>query len=301
MREQFRACLLGAALGDALGMPYETLPPQLAHVRSAFGRPSRWHPNAGLKPGQYTDDTQMMLIAADLLARDEFTDQRYAAALKRSYEEGRLRFPDGAVASACEHMAVRGYRECGVSSTTAGTLSLGLPFALVYDDVVDIREQLVQACSVTHTHPAAYAGTIAFALLLYFTRKGSENALALAQKNAFLEDTKLGAKIKEALHLSQESISLQSALSVLGNDVSVYQTLPLAFFLIDTYHDAESLIAVAAHVGGNTDTIAFICGAYAGARFGLDGIPPDLLVSLENRSQLETMADRLYERYAGKD
>jgi ADP-ribosylglycohydrolase len=301
MRDRFRACLLGAAMGDALGMPYETLPPQLAHIRPGFGRPSRWHPNAGLRSGQYTDDTQMMIIAADLLARGEFTGQRYAAALKRSYDEGSLRFPDGAVASACEHMAVRGYRECGVSSTTAGTVSLGLPFALVYDDVVDIREQLVQACSITHIHPAAYAGTIAFALLLFYTRKESENALSLAQKNAFLEDTKLGAKIKEALHLSRESISLQSALSVLGNDVSIYQTLPLAFFLIDTYHDAESLIYVAAHVGGNTDTIAFICGAYAGARFGVDALPPDLLASLENRPQLELMADRLYERFAGKD
>jgi len=301
MRDTFRACVLGAAIGDALGMPHETLPPQLARIRPVYGRPSRWHPNAGLSSGQYTDDTQMMLLAADLLARGEFTGQRYAASLKRSYDEGQLRFPDGVVASACEHMAVRGYRDCGVSSTTSGSLCLGLPFALVYDDVVDIREQLVQACSVTHIHPAAYAGTIAFALLLFYTRRGSENALVLAQKNAFLEDTKLGAKIKEALHLSRESISLESALSVLGNDVSVYQTLPLAFFLIDTYQDAESLISVAAHVGGNTDTIAFICGAYAGVRFGLDALPPDLLASLENRAQLEMVADRLYERFAGKD
>jgi ADP-ribosylglycohydrolase len=301
MQEEYRGCMLGAAIGDALGMPNETLPPTLARIRTGYQRPSRWHPNAGLLPGQFTDDTQMMLLVAELFAEGDYSEQRYATRLRRAYDSNTFRFPDGSVASACEHLRSRDYTTSGISSTTSGCINLGLPFALVFDDVVEIRERLVQACSVTHTHPASHAAAISFAMLIHYALRGYGNTLTLAQKNASLEDNALGAKIREALRLEQEGISLQAALTALGNDVSVYQTMPVAFFLMSRYDDPETLLSIAASIGGNTDTIGFICGAYAGIERGISTFPGELITGLEDRERIERVAARLYQRYARKD
>ena len=76
MLNTYRGCLLGAVLGDALGMPYETLPARRLGRLSApaFGRAYRGHPNHNLLPGQYTDDGQIILMAARCLKDGTFID-----------------------------------------------------------------------------------------------------------------------------------------------------------------------------------------------------------------------------------
>ena len=87
---------------------------------------------------------------------------------------------------------------------------------------------------------------------------------------------------------------------MIGNDVTVYQTIPLAFFLISRIKDVTILLTTAANIGGNADTIAFICGAYAGAVYGRSALPQDLLEGLEGKDGIESMAARLYQRCTAK-
>jgi ADP-ribosylglycohydrolase len=299
MLDQFKGCLLGAAIGDALGMARESTPPDFQRLHEGYRRAWRGHPNAGLKPGQFTDDTQMMLLVAGMLVDGTYSEQGYAAALARMYMNDDLRFPDGAVDAACRHL-LSGDQPGGVASNTAGCISIAIPFALAYGDPVDVTERVVQACTVTHTHPAAHAGAVTVGLLIHHAVRGRPDALSLAEKHAGFEDVALGNKIRDAVRLANEGISLESALSVIGNGVTVYQTVPLAFFLIHRISDVTALLNTAAHVGGNTDTIAFICGAYAGATSGKTALPQDLLDGLEMRGAIESMAARLYERYLTK-
>jgi ADP-ribosylglycohydrolase len=295
------ATLVGAAIGDALGMPNETSPPSLRHITGGFSRPSRWHPNADLLPGQYTDDTQIMLIIAELLAAGGYSETAYADELSRVHAAGKLRFPDATIAAACEHITAGKGGAGGIYSATAGCVATALPFALICENPVTLREWVVSACGVTHSHPAAHGAAVACAFLISSIQSGMKNPLSIARKNAELEDATLGERIRSALELEAEGISLDAALSVLGNDVTVYQTLPLSFFLIGRYHGVEELLSVAAHVGGNTDTIGFICGAYAGATYGLSAFPSDLVSAVEGKGRMEILAERLHERYARKN
>src|SRR5688572_2546199 len=59
--ERFLGCLLGAAVGDALGAPVEFL--SLVDIRGRFGQAGirDYHPAYG-KVGAITDDTQMSLF-----------------------------------------------------------------------------------------------------------------------------------------------------------------------------------------------------------------------------------------------
>jgi ADP-ribosylglycohydrolase len=100
--------------------------------------------------------------------------------------------------------------------------------------------------------------------------------------------------------LQSEGVDIDLGILKIGHDVSIYQTLPLAVFLISRYQHPPDLLTVAANVGGNTDTIALICGAYLGASKGIEALPADLLDGLEDRQRIELLAQRLHTVYNRK-
>lgn len=300
MLDRMKGCMLGAAVGDALGMPNESTMPGLTKMKYGYRRAYKGHPNDRLAAGQYTDDTQTMILVATLLADGKYTDERYGLALKELYAREVLRFPDGSVSAACDHMFSEKILACGVKSTTAGCLPPALPFALAYPDIHEGTERAVRACSVTHTHPAAHAAVSTFITLLYYAIHESPDPVDKALVQAQNEDEVLGSKIHNALKLEAEGTETDTAVLRIGNDVSLYQTLPIAFFLIKRYQRPADLLTVAAHVGGNTDTIGFLCGAYLGASKGRDAIPTDLLESLEDRQRIEILAQRIFDIYTRK-
>lgn len=292
--------MLGAAVGDALGMPNESTMPGLTKMRYGYRRAYKGHPNDTLAPGQYTDDTQTMILIATLLADGRYTDERYGLALRELYTREALRFPDGSVSAACDHMHTGKILACGVKSTTAGCLPPALPFALAYPDIHEGTERAVRACSVTHTHPASHAAVSTFVSLLYHAIHENPDPVNKALSQAQNEDEVLGSKIHNAIEMEKDGMEIDTAVLKIGNDVSLYHTLPIAFFLIRRYPLPADLLTVAAHVGGNTDTIGFLCGAYLGASKGREAIPPDLLEGLEDRQRIEILAQRIFDIYTRK-
>ena len=300
MLEKFKGCLLGAAIGDALGMPNESASPNLNKMKYGYRRPYKGHPNEGLNAGQYTDDTQLMILVGTLLADGKYNEDRYAIALHELYTRGALRFPDGSISAACEHMARENVPQKGVKSTTSGCLPIGVPFALTFPDMSEACERAVRACNITHTHPAAHAAVSTFVTLLYHALHESPDPIGKAVEKAMVEDEILGAKIHNALLLEKDGMDTETDLLKIGNDVSVFQTLPIAFFLISRYSHPPDLLTVSANTGGNTDTIALLCGAYLGAAKGMDALPEDLLNGLEGRDRIELLGQRLFNIYSRK-
>jgi len=88
--DRFVGCLLGGAVGDALGWPVEFL--SMAEIRRKFGPEGiRDFVQTAGGIGAITDDTQMTLFTAEGLIR-EFDDSRlygrapdYPASIYRSY------------------------------------------------------------------------------------------------------------------------------------------------------------------------------------------------------------------------
>jgi ADP-ribosylglycohydrolase len=300
MLKKFKGCLLGAAIGDALGMPNESTSPNLKKMKYGYRRPYKNHPNEGLNPGQYTDDTQLMILVSTLIADGKYNDERYSVALRELYTQGKLRFPDGSVSAVCEHPISKNTPQKGVKSTTSGCIPVAIPFGLVYPDMNEGCERAVRACNVTHTHPAAHAAVSTFVTLIYHTLHDSPDPIEKALEKAQFEDEVLGGKIKKALAMEKEGMDTETALLKIGNDVSVFQTLPIAIFLIKRYTNPSDLLTVAANAGGNTDTIALICGAYFGAAKGIDALPADLLEGLEDKQRIDLLGQRLHTLYLRK-
>ncbi|HUT38020.1 MAG TPA: ADP-ribosylglycohydrolase family protein [Methanoregula sp.] len=300
MLKKYKGCLLGAAIGDALGMPNESTFPNLNKMKYGYRRPYKGHPNEGLNPGQYTDDTQMMILVATLLADGKYNEERYSTALRELYDQGKLRFPDGSVSAVCEQRVKEKVPRKGVKSTTSGCLPITIPFGLAFPDMNEGCERAVRACNVTHTHPAAHAAVSTLATLLYHTIHNTSNPIERALEKAQAEDEVLGGKIRKAIVLEKEGMDTGTALLKIGNDVSVFQTLPIAIFLISRYSHPSDLLTVATNTGGNTDTIGLICGSYLGAAKGIDALPTDLLEGLEDRQRIELLGERLHTLYLHK-
>jgi len=300
MLKKFKGCLLGAAIGDALGMPNESTSPNLKKMKYGYRRPYKNHPNEGLNPGQYTDDTQILILVATLLADGKYNEERYFTALRELYAQGKLRFPDGSVSAVCERKNKENIPHKGVKSTTSGCLPIAIPFSLTFPDMNEGCERAVRACNVTHTHQAAHAAVSTLVTLIYHTLHDSPDPVIKALEKAQVEDEVLGEKIKKALAMENEGMDTETALLKIGNDVSVFQTLPISIFLIKRYPHPSDLLTVAANAGGNTDTIGLICGAYLGAAKGIDSLPPDLLVGLEDKQRIELLGQRLHTLYLRK-
>jgi ADP-ribosylglycohydrolase len=301
MLKKFKGCLLGAAIGDALGMLNESSAPNLNKMRYGYRRPYKGHPNEGLKAGQYTDDTQLMILAATLIADGKYNEERYSSALRELYDSGNLRFPDGTISAVCENTSTtKNIPRKGVKSTTSGCLPIAVPFGLTFPDINEGSERAVRACNVTHTHPAAHAAVSTVSSLIYHSLHDTPDPVQKALEKAQDEDEVLGGKIRNALVLEKEGMDIETAILKIGNDVSVFQTLPIAIFLIRRYSHPADLLTVAANAGGNTDTIGLLCGAYLGSSKGIDALPSDLLEGLEDRQRIELLGQRLHTLYQRK-
>ena len=298
-RERYKGCLLGAVLGDALGMPYETLPsrpPQPLSFKKAY----RGHPNELLLPGQYTDDGQLILISARILSESSpFDACAYAKELLRTHNLRKFRYADGAVVSACKKMeSSKNLLGSGINSGTSGCISLAVPFSLAYADKKEMAKELFSACSITHANTTAQAGAVGLSLFLKTLADTGDAAAAFQALDTAAENMcpELYLRLSHAYSLAAHKTPLQHAAAELGTSSYIYQTLPLAAYLCRSFERPDTLLSAAVSCGGNAGTIAMICGAFAGARFGLSALPADLVRGVERAGIFGELAEKLYLR-----
>jgi len=296
MLDKYYGCLVGAALGSALGMSADQMPVRPMAPLS-YGCMYGSHPNHALLPGQYSGDGVILLIASRNLAEGSFNCEEYGKELHRAFKMTKLRNPDGAIYSACRKMDTsHDFRNSGVCSNTAGCLPLSIPFALRYKDRKEMAKALVPAVSVTHTSNAAIAASVGFSLLLsrlIETGDAAEGFIALETAAANM-DSELFSHLQLAHHSAQVGMGLAEAAQTIGTTSPVYQTLPFAVYLCQRYTTPTEILSAAVSAGGNSGTIVMLCGAYVGARYGYFALPQLLLPKLERCSIFRELAEKFY-------
>lgn len=156
--------LLGTAVSDALGLPYEGLSPRRA--RRLLGAPTQYRllPNRGL----VSDDTEHACMVAQSLIASGNDPDRFANDLGRRLRLWLLGAPAG-IGLATLKASVR---LClGVSPHRSGVFSAGNGPAMrspllgvAIDDVEQLRRFVRVSTRVTHTDPKAEWGAMAVAL-----------------------------------------------------------------------------------------------------------------------------------------
>jgi ADP-ribosyl-[dinitrogen reductase] hydrolase len=134
LRERVLGCLLGCAVGDALGAPYEGLwPHQIPDQRWLL---ADFAEIEGYPKGQYTDDTQLSVATVEsLVASGDLSLPHLARSIARLWKRQAVVGPGGACTHAAQTFLRTGdWTTCGAAVGQAGngtamrTAVLGLFF-----------------------------------------------------------------------------------------------------------------------------------------------------------------------------
>lgn len=270
-RQRAIGLVQGAAVGDALGAPFEF------QQRSAFlecfpvpvltgtgemigGGAFQW------APAEFTDDTQMALALAESLLENEAYD---ADATWRWFRSWALHAKDiGLTTSAAlTHADWRDVPDAP-SAPANGALMRAFPLALAFLDAPDetLESAVLHESALTHKHPAAGWGAWIAVELMRTALKGADPLAALP---ALIERTPVGVRDRFRHMLSPTWTPDTDDTS----NGSVWGCLAQAVWSLRTTTSFEAAVTTAVCLGDDADTVACVTGALAGALYGVQAIP----------------------------
>lgn len=318
LEDRFAGCLIGQAVGDALGFVVEGYTAQIcqryvatelrAGKAGARGRPP-------YEFGQYSDDTQLSReLLRSLVAAGDFDPQDYAARIATLFRDGRV-VGRGRTTEEAAQRLIAGvpWDRAGTPAPAAGNGSAmrAPPIGMAFRDDPD---RMLSAAHdqgrITHADPRCSAGAVAIAgavsiaasgivpearycapLLAEWVSPHSPDFAAaillladyaeLPPEDAFPLISHVGWE-PETL-IAFEGISPFVVPSVLWSLYSVFRTPD----------DYWSTVCTAIAAGGDVDTTAAMAGAISGAYLGIDAVPADLAAKLNDNgtSGLSDMVD----------
>jgi ADP-ribosylglycohydrolase len=321
--DRARGALYGLAIGDALGMPTQLMSREEVAARfgvlEGFREPPADHPiAAGLPAGSITDDTEQALLLADaLLAGGGHVDsedlaRQLIAWAERARERGSLDLLGPSTSAAVTAMVAGGpLDEVGGAGATNGAAMRITPVGLIIstDDLDRLVDLVVEASRVTHHTNVAIAGAAAVAAAVSGGIDGTSVAQAttlgiraaeLAQRRGeWVAGASVARRIAWAIGLvarDDHDRSVRDVVELVGTSLATQESVPAAFAVLALHPDDPwQACLTAASLGGDSDTIAAMAGAIAGACHGMDGWPVDAvrMVRETNQLDLDQLAEKL--------
>lgn len=283
LEDRFAGCLLGLAVGDALGAHFEGRSPE--GIAQKYLRPQALIDNPPYGELWYTDDTQMMIgVCETLIAHGEIDQYELASRFAENFEPNRgygrsAQMVLEAMRAGDDHRLLAETLLPGGSFGNGAAMRVA-PIGLAFrDDPAKLWEQARLSSLPTHLHPLGIEGAQLLAL-----------AVALAcsattyNRIAFIEQLETLATWSEFAGPLGRAKQIQDRrdLALFGNGVAATDSVvtAIASFAL-TPDDYGATIANVITLGGDTDTMAAMAGAISGAHLGVKAIPSNLISSLE--------------------
>jgi ADP-ribosylglycohydrolase len=313
LEPRFVGCLLGCAVGDALGAPFEglwsTSIPDEELLLRGFAE------FEGYPRGQFTDDTQLTVATVEAIVDARGVEPgRIARAIAGLWKHDSVIGPGGACTRAALNFLKTGnWRTCGAPEGQAGngtamrTAALGLFFA---HEPAPLPDAAATVSRITHRDPRSVAGGVAIAKAAQVLATESDlsptrfcNAVASAMypyDAVFAELVReLPARLGEDRHVALDKI----AWAGMGTPEFdrpiitpfVVPTVLAALWTVLRFPDSwPRAVAAAIRLGGDVDTLGAIVGAVMGAKLGVDSIPQHLARDVVDADRLRVLAARYH-------
>lgn len=306
--ERYRGCLLGLAVGDALGTTLEFRPPgSFKPIDDMVGGGP-----FGLEPGQWTDDTSLALcLAESLVERNGFDPIDQLERYLSWRDTGHLSstgacFDIGATTQDAISRFDR-TREPFPGPTdpySAGNGSIMRLAAIPMFYAASPAEAILmsgQSSRTTHGATEAVDGCRYLGGLLCGALNGISKDELLSAGYSPVENywteyplSKLIDEVAQGSFKKLEPPDIQGQ----GYVVKSLEAALWAFERSDSYHEG---CLMAANLGDDADTTAAVYGQLAGAFYGESGIPESWRSKITHRNLIESFADRLYRTSRGTD
>jgi ADP-ribosylglycohydrolase len=283
--EAIIGCILGTAVGDALGLPYEGLRPSRAS--KMFAELGRHYFFFG--KGMVSDDTEHACFVAQALIASPREPADFERRLAWALRWWLLGLPAG-VGFATLKSILKLW--LGVSPGRSGVFSAGngpamrgpvLGVALGASPDA-LKEFVKRSTRITHIDPKAYFGAMGAALAAFQSAASPQTSSSelLRLLDSHLKDES-AEEFLELIDKAAESAERGEAVSQFAESIGsskgisgyIYHTLPC---VIQTWlrhqKDFAGGLRDILSAGGDTDTTGAILGGIIGAGVGKEGIPP---------------------------
>lgn len=332
-QDRYIACLLGGAIGDALGASVEFM--SRDEIIDRFGPPGiRDYAEAYGGKGNITDDTQMALFTAEGLLRGQMrgvskgvTDFGHTVAnaylrwlATQGYDSGAVKTDrDGWL---FQQRGLHNQRAPGMTCLSALRDYSGLPgiagndskgcggvmrvapvglFWWSFKRNVDVQRVFEEGClcaGLTHGHPSGYLSGGALSVMIFELLNGQTLREALDTAKAILV-TQLGHEealtaLDKAIELSQSEIPHDIAIRELGEGWVAEEALAISVYCALVSETFEQGIVLAVNHDGDSDSTGAITGNILGVELGTGAIPDRWLEPLELREVIEAVASDLW-------
>lgn len=327
-QNHFRGCLIGGAIGDALGWPVEFL--KIAEIKNKFGSEGITDlVCAANKKAEITDDTQMTLFTAEGLLRantrmnsrgiccpsnvvyyaykrwiitqgykiknnEEMINSGWLITVKELHKR---RGPGNTCLSALLSEEMGTVNKAINDSKGCGAVMRSAPVGL-YVIKPRVFQIAVEIGALTHGHPSGYLSAGAFAQLIAEIIEGNELKIAvdkmlkiLKQKDNHEECTK---KIQLALNMLDRNIPSSQAIPMIGEGWVGEEALAIAIYCsLKNKNDFKKALTESVNHSGDSDSTGAITGNILGAYLGVNKIPSDWIDKVELIDEIKQIADDL--------
>ncbi len=295
-----RGGFYGLAIGDALGATVEFL--SRAEIKALYGvlRDILGGGWLDLRPGEWTDDTEMALAVAEGIIQDPVEPVEHIG-------EAFLRWrasnpPDiGSTIRAVFntyvclkdwHRSAEQIHMYNGKTAGNGALMRTLPLAIVYQDIVELYMRCMEVARMTHWDAEAGLTCYLYCLTAQgllkdwgFVRAYTE-ALAIFQQ--VVPPGEMG-EVAQKLFAKLKGVTSWSGRILKPTGYTV-DTLACALWCVANSESFENALVTAVNLGGDADTVGAVTGGLAGIMFGYEAIPARWVAKFSNlqRERLET-------------
>ena len=306
---QYRGCMFGLAIGDALGAPIEFM--SLQQIKAAHGKQGLTAP-AG--PLRYTDDTQMSLATAVGCLRawmryrgkgichpPSIIYLSYQAWLKTQDDPDQRRAPGNTCLSALRSGKQGTIKEPINNSKGCGGVMRTAPIGLAFlaSDPQGAFQIGAESAALTHGHPSGYltAGFLSEMIAHICGGRSLEEAIdrSIERLVRYEGHDETLAKVEQARMLAASDKDVEQSIEKLGAGWVGEEALAIAIFCALRFPgDWRAGTLAAVNHSGDSDSTGSICGAILGTSLGLQAIPPEWVRTVENAADIMKIADDLY-------
>lgn len=330
IQDRFRGCLLGGAIGDALGYPVEFM--KNTEIKNRFGANGITDLVCNDESALISDDTQMTLFTVNGIewAFDRINERgigdwissgvypayvRWLATQGYSVPKALLEpqaFEDesnfilsrkvwqrrapGNTCIAALLSALEDSVALHNDSKGCGAVMRVAPAGLLYYGNANSAFKLgAQTAKITHHHPTASAAAGSMTVIISRIVAGNNLAAAVndAVQGKYTRNTEVRSALKAAYSYAKSDLPHDVAIKRLGGGWVAEEALAIAVYCAMATNNAEDALLLAVNHDGDSDSTGAICGNIVGALYGMCGLRKDWVSGIELSDFIISSADRL--------
>ena len=309
--DKFQGCLLGLAIGDALGAPVEFM--SLDEIKKKYSKRgvTNFQPWGSFDAGSYTDDTQMTLATAEgCISADQrwkergicnsaaVVHRRYLEWLKRQSDPFESRGPGHTCLKALESGKMGTLEEKINDSKGSGGVMRIAPVGLSCSPQ-NAFEMGAKFAAITHGHPSGYLSAGFLALVISHIARGKSLFIAVSLAVKKLKEFKGNEETLEKVQLAQKLARgkklVNEAIEIIGQGWVGEEALGISLYCALKFpKDYRKSVLAAVNHSGDSDTTGAVTGAILGTILGVKGISGKWVKGVENPDKIKGIADDMF-------